>query len=314
MTRLTMICLLAPLLLGAAEPHAHAALTAPIRCSSCADWNAAQAPFRLHGNSWYVGPRGLSAVLLVGSEGLILLDGALPQSAAQIEANIVALGHRIEDLRWILVSHAHFDHVGGIAALQRRSGAQVGASPLAAAALRRGNVPVDDPQAGFGAEANAYPAVAEVIEIEDGEVIRLGELAVTALHTPGHTPGGSSWHWQSCVDGRCETMLYVDSLTAVASEGFRFSERPALLAAFERSIERVGALDCRLLVSTHPAAGGLFEQLEAAGPSPGPQALVRPGTCRQHAGQAAERLRERLATEQAAASTAAPAPALPEPR
>lgn len=301
MKRLLPICLFLTALPWATAPRAHPGLTAPITCSSCADWNAPQAPFRLHGNSWYVGPRGLSSVLLVGSEGLILLDGALPQSAAQIEANIIALGHRIEDLRWILVSHAHFDHVGGIAALQRRSGAKVGASPLAAAALRNGNVPAEDPQAGFGRDVMAYPAVLDVVGIADGEVIALGDLAVTAMHTPGHTPGGSSWHWQSCIDGRCETVLYVDSLTAVSPDDYLFSAQPALIAAFERSIERVAALDCTVLVSTHPGASGLFAQLDAAGPTPAADAFVRAGACRQHAQAAAERFRQRLAGEQAAA-------------
>jgi metallo-beta-lactamase class B len=281
----------------AAPDHAH---DAAIDCASCPAWNAPQEPFRLHGNSWYVGPRGLSSVLLAGSEGLILFDGALPQSAAQIEANIVALGHRIEDLRWILVSHAHFDHVGGIAELQRRSGARVGASPLAAAALRSGNVPADDPQAAFGAAMMAYPALAEVVGIADGETIRVGELAVTALHTPGHTPGGSSWQWQSCVDGHCVQALYADSLNAVSHGSFRFSDAPARVAAFRASIARVAALDCSLLVAAHPGFSGLFELHEAAGPTPATDAFVSPGACRRYAEAAGQRLDQRLASEQPA--------------
>jgi metallo-beta-lactamase class B len=294
------------IVLAALLPLAAAASLVPdpaIECGACAEWNAPQAPFRIHGNAFYVGPRGLSAVLLVTDDGLVLFDGALPQSAPAIAASIAALGHRLEDLRWILLSHAHHDHAGGIAALQRASGAQVGASPLAAAALRAGNVPADDPQAGFGAAAMAFPAVAEVVEIADGQLLTVGEVTITALHTPGHTPGGSSWYWPSCVDGRCATFLYADSLTAVAAEGFRFTDEPARVAAFERSIARVAALECSVLVSTHPGISGLLEREAAGG---GDDRHVDPAACRRYADRGAEALRARLQRERdALASTAA---------
>src|SRR5215210_4899839 len=101
----------------------------PSTCSDCAEWNAPQEPFRLFGNSYYVGPAGLSSVLITSAEDLILLDGALPQSAAVIDAHIRALGFDTEKIRVIGNSHAHYDHAGGIAALQRATGAAVLASP-----------------------------------------------------------------------------------------------------------------------------------------------------------------------------------------
>jgi metallo-beta-lactamase class B len=99
-------------------------LTAPITCHFCAEWNEAARPFR-NGDSYYVGVRGLSSVLIVSKAGMILIDGDLPQSAPHIEANIRALGFRVKDIKVIVNSHEHFDHVGGIAALQRDSGARV---------------------------------------------------------------------------------------------------------------------------------------------------------------------------------------------
>src|SRR5262249_23058007 len=86
------------------------------QCASCADWNAPQEPFRVFGNTYYVGVAGLSSVLVASDKGLILLDGGLPQSAPLIDASIRKLGFRPEDLRLIVNSHAHFDHAGGIAA------------------------------------------------------------------------------------------------------------------------------------------------------------------------------------------------------
>ena len=84
-----------------------------------------RAPFRVFGNTYYVGVAGLSAVLVTSNAGTILLDGGLPQSAPLIERNIRALGFRPDAIRLIVNSHEHYDHAGGIAALQRLSGATV---------------------------------------------------------------------------------------------------------------------------------------------------------------------------------------------
>src|SRR5690606_32219227 len=97
----------------------------PMACASCEEWNRPQEPFRIFGNTYYVGAAGVSAVLVTSDEGHVLLDGGLSQTAPLIDANIRALGFRTEDVRLITVSHEHYDHVGGIAALQRASGAEV---------------------------------------------------------------------------------------------------------------------------------------------------------------------------------------------
>src|SRR5579884_662849 len=96
---------------------------AAIECPSCAAWNADIEPSRIYGNTYSVGVAGLSAVLIATKDGLILLDGDLPQSAPLIEAHLRALGFKTGELRFILNSHAHFDHAGGIPALARESGA-----------------------------------------------------------------------------------------------------------------------------------------------------------------------------------------------
>lgn len=97
-------------------------------CGSCDEWNADREPFRVFGNTYYVGTAGLSSVLVTSETGHVFFDGALPRSAALIERNIRSLGFRMQDIRFIAASHEHVDHVGGIAALQRSSGAVVLAS------------------------------------------------------------------------------------------------------------------------------------------------------------------------------------------
>ncbi|MEO7496896.1 MAG: subclass B3 metallo-beta-lactamase [Massilia sp.] len=280
-----------------ALPAAGAAAGDDIHCDTCAQWNAAQAPFKVYGNTWYVGTAGLSALLVTGPRGHILLDGALPQSAPQIIANIRALGFRIEDVRIILNSHPHWDHAGGIAALQRASGAKVMASAASAEVLERGAIGADDPQYEAGA-VTPFPKVARVGVIADGQLVKLGPLALSAHMTPGHTPGGTSWSWRSCEQGTCRDMVYADSLTAVSADGFRFSgdaTHPDLSGVFKASIARIAALPCDVVVSAHPSFTGIFEKLAArAGDR---NAFIAPGGCRAYAEQAGVNLEQRLARE-----------------
>ena len=285
------------LLLAAAGAAAVRSDMQPNRCGECEDWNRPQAPFRIHGDSWYVGTQGLSAVLVDTGEGLLLLDGGLPQSAAGIAANIESLGFALAEVRWILNSHAHFDHAGGIAALQRLSGARVGAGPEGAEALRRGDIGADDPQHGMG-EVMRFPAVPEVEAIEDGGTVRVGSLTITRHATPGHTPGGSSWSWRSCEDGECLTMVYADSLSPVSADGFRFGASGAG-ATLARSIARVAGLRCGVLVATHPSASGVFERLAARADSPDANPFVDPAACSRYAARFKTWLAQRLAQEQA---------------
>ena len=157
----------------------------PTVCSSCDEWNRPHAPFKVYGNTYYVGVGGLSGLLVTSDGGHILLDGGLPQSAPLIDANIRTLGFRTEDIRLIVNSHAHYDHAGGIAALRRVSNATVAASPSGARALEQGGPGEDDPQFAFGPRLNNYPGVGKARAVADGEVVRAGGLSITAHLTPG---------------------------------------------------------------------------------------------------------------------------------
>lgn len=129
-------------------------------------------PFRVYGNTYYVGVAGLSAVLITTDAGLILLDGALPQSAPLIDANIRTLGFKTEDVRLIVNSHAHFDNGGGIATLQRVSGATVAASEPGARAIQQGFPTADDPQYESGRKSFPIAPVKSVRVVRDGEELR----------------------------------------------------------------------------------------------------------------------------------------------
>ena len=276
----------------------------PSVCDNCDEWNQPQAPFKLHGRSFYVGVRGLSAVVIQTSDGLILLDGGLPQSAPLIEANIRTLGLNVEDIKLILNSHAHYDHAGGIARLQRDSGATVAASASGAKALMAGRPTKDDPQFGKDGSSGTFPPVGKVRVVKDLEELRVGDITVTAHLTPGHTPGSTTWTWSSCEGGSCVNLVYADSLTAVASDGFRYlgdQTHRDVSEAFKGSIAKVAALPCDLMLSTHPGASGLFDRLKARTASPSPDPLIDKEGCRAYAATARNNLETRLVTERGGA-------------
>jgi metallo-beta-lactamase class B len=287
----------------------HDALAKPVNCGNCAKWNAEQQAFKVVGNTWYVGPAGLSAVLVTGPKGHVLLDGALPQSAKQIEARIEALGFKVRDIKYILVSHPHWDHAGGVPVLARDSGATVVASAQAAQVLRNGVIGSDDPQYEDG-NVTHLPKLENVKVLADGETLHLGPLAITAHMTPGHTPGGASYTWQSCEGKRCLNVAYVDSLNPASREGYFFSgdaTTPDITPAFAASIAKVGALKCDVVLSVHPDFTDMAEKLAAR--TGAHNSFIDPNGCKAYAADARARLDKRLDTERQQKEKAAQAPA-----
>jgi metallo-beta-lactamase class B len=272
---------------------ARAATPAP-SCDSCATWNQTQQPFRIFGNAYYVGVRGLSSVLITSKEGHVLIDGDLPESAQKIAASIRALGFRPEDVKLIVNSHVHFDHAGGIAELARLSGARVLASKRGATVIRKGKSGPDDPQFGILLPFPAWPRTAT---FEDAEVLRVGPIAVTPHLTPGHTPGGTSFTFSSCEGARCLNLVYADSLTPVSAPGFKFTRSADALTDFERSFAVLSTVPCDILISAHPDASGFWERYDKREKTGARDAFIDPAACKKYVEVARGRLKERVAEE-----------------
>jgi metallo-beta-lactamase class B len=286
------------LMLAAAPVGAQASTPRSLECPSCAEWNTPQRPFNIFGNTYWVGTHGLGAILITSPQGHVLIDGALPESAPLILANIRALGFRVEDVKLILNSHAHFDHAGGIAELQRASGAAVAASPWSAAVLEHGASGPGDPQYGV---LLSYAPVRNVRTFTDGDTLRVGPLALVAHFTGGHTPGGTSWSWRACDGARCRNVVYADSQTPVSAEGFLFTHSatyPTAIADFEHGFAALEQVPCDILLTPHPDASGLWQRV-AARDAGNADALVQPGACRAFASAARDRLAQRVAKEKA---------------
>jgi metallo-beta-lactamase class B len=269
---------------------------APINCPPCEAWNKDQAPFQIFGNTYYVGTHGLSSILIASSAGHVLIDGALPQSAPLIARHVEQLGFRMRDVKVILNSHAHFDHAGGIAELQKMSGAQVIASDVAANVLRTGKVDRSDPQS---RQLPAYPGSNNVEALGKRKSIDLGGLHLSVIHTPGHTPGGTSWSWKSCEDERCLSIVYGDSLTAVSDDSFKYggdARYPNARADMFASISAIGAVPCDILVTPHPEVAGLWSVLDEHGEGNRAQ-LIDSSACKRYAAAAKARFDRRLESE-----------------
>lgn len=301
---LSLLLALSAMLASATSVYADATEATPqaLACAEDAGWNDPATPRRVYGNTWYVGTCGIAALLVTSPQGHILIDGATSQAGAQIVGNIRALGFKPEDVRAILFTHEHSDHAGGLAELQRATGAPVLSRAPAVATLKRGASDRSDPQF---LELKPFPAVANVKAIADDEVVTVGPLALRAIATPGHTAGGTSWTWRSCEGDTCRQIVYADSLTALSDDVYRFSDdtaHPGYVAAFRETLARVGALSCDILITPHPSASRLWSRLGPGANEP----LFDPDACRVYAQRATERLDKRLAEEAAAAEKSAP--------
>lgn len=151
-------------------------------------WNRPVDPYRIAGPVYSVGASDITSFLITTSEGHVLVNSGFAETAPIIEANVRRLGFRLEDVKLILASHAHVDHVGGHAALRAKTGALVLVSEGDAEAVRTGGRIFDSGGGGY-----VWPACPVDRTLRDGETVTLGGLSFTARVTPGHTKGATTW-------------------------------------------------------------------------------------------------------------------------
>lgn len=259
-------------------------------CGDSTDWDQPAPPVRIHANTYLVGTCGISSILVTGSKGHVLIDGGTELGADLIAENIRALGFRVKDIRFILSSHEHHDHVGGVARLQQLSGATVVSSAAAKPVLESGQPSRDDPQYG---SIKVFPAVRVERVVADRQPLLLGDLYLTPSTTPGHTAGALSWRWEACAGAVCRMIVYADSLSPISSDSYRFSTRPAYLAAYRASLAKIATSRCEILLTPHPSASNMKDRMTGAAP------LLDSGGCRAYAARLARALDERLAKEAA---------------
>ena len=245
-------------------------------------WRQPVAPLRIADHTWQIGTAGITALLIRTDAGAVLIDGGLPQAADMLLAHLHALGVAPGDVKFLLDSHAHGDHVGPVAALKRATGAQVVNSAESAMLMAAGG----SHDIHFGDDI-LYPPVQTDRVVHDGEVVALGTLRLTAHFIPGHTPGSIAWTWDDTVDGKVQHIAYVDSLTAPGYQLVGNPRYPHIVDDFHRSFATVRALPCDVLLTPHADASG-WDFADAAHPHP------RPMSCKDYADNAERGLQAQL--------------------
>ena len=260
-------------------------------------WMAPQEPFSIYGNTWHVGPHGLGVFLITARTGDVLIDGGVPGDAPLIEANIRHLGINLRDIKWILNSHAHSDHAGGIAQLAHDTGAQVIASAADTALLERGGY--DDPEYG---DRFPWPPTPVARTVTDGESLHLGDLVLSAHSTPGHTKGNTTWTWKSCDGKRCLHMVDIGSLSAPGYKLIDNLKSPGIVKDFEHSFAMVAELPCDIPLAPHPEMVNFWARV-AKREQGDVNGLIDPKGCRAYAKDARESFEAKLAKQRADASS-----------
>jgi metallo-beta-lactamase class B len=219
-------------------------------------------PFRIAGNFYYVGANDVASFLITGPQGHVLIDGGYPGTAPMIMASIAELGLDIRDVKVLLNSEPHFDHAGGLAALQRASGAELWASAVSARAIESGG---DDPDIFLPlrvlnwARITRYPAARVDHVFEDGDTVRVGPIALTAHITGGHTRGCTSWSFP-VRDGE-RTLNVVSACSLVVLQGSRYAEQRADL---ERTFRVLRSLPADIWVTSHARLWGRYRKFVAS--------------------------------------------------
>jgi metallo-beta-lactamase class B len=256
-------------------------------------WNQPVSPFRVVANIYYVGTAGVSAFLITDPKGHILLDGGLPESARLIAGNIQKLGFKLEDVEYLLNSHAHFDHSGGLAELKRLTGARMIACAGDRPALDSGRVDYRD--------TPPFSAVKVDRVVEDGGEVRIGEAAMTALLTPGHTKGCTSWRTRVFHSGKPMDVVFSCSLTVAGQDLVGDHGYPEAVDDFRSSFAKLRALKADIFLANH----GSFFDLEgkrAALEAGDPGAFVRAADLPAYVDRSEAAFNEELARQEAGGS------------
>jgi metallo-beta-lactamase class B len=250
--------------------------TATQRRADPPDWTERVKPYRVMANIYYVGTLDLSSFLITSPQGHVLIDTGLEQNADAVLDGIRALGFSVKDVRVILTTQAHFDHVGAHARLKDESGARVlvaaGDAPVVASGGEGDYL--------FGSDYH-YPPTKVDATVRDGDVVKVGPIAVTAHLTPGHTKGTTTWTMTvKDSSGRDRNVVFLGSTTVNPGTRLLNNDKyPGIEADYKHAFEVEKALPCEVFLAAHASVFGGPEKSAAAAKN-GDSVFVDPEGCR----------------------------------
>jgi len=225
-------------------------------------WDEPAAPARVVGPIYFVGTKGLGSFLITGSAGHVVLYTGMPGSGPMVERSIAALGFKPGDVKLILTGHAHCDHVGGHAYLKKVTGAEV--------AMMREEVELFESGGKldfhYGTSKDfAFEPVKVDTVFRDGDEIRLGDIAITALLTPGHTKGSTTYVMKVVDGGKAYTVVFPDG-TGV-NPGYRVGRNPSYVGIgddYRRTFRTLERLKPDVWLAPHNDVDGFDAKLARA--------------------------------------------------
>ncbi|MBR0774315.1 BJP family subclass B3 metallo-beta-lactamase [Bradyrhizobium diazoefficiens] len=261
-------------------------------------WTTPFEPFRLIDNIYYVGTDGIAVYVIKTSQGLILMDTAMPQSTGMIKDNMAKLGLKVADIKYILNTHAHFDHTGGFAEIIKETGAQLIAGERDKPLLEGGYYPGDEKN-----EDLAFTAVKVDRAVKEGDKVTLGDTTLTAHSTPGHSPGCTSWEMTVKDGGQDRQVLFFCSGTVALNRLVGQPTYPGIVDDYRATYAKAKAMKIDVLLGPHPDVYGMqAKRAEMKDGAPNP--FVKPGELTTYATGLSEEFDKQLAKQTAALAQA----------
>jgi metallo-beta-lactamase class B len=260
------------------------------------DWTEPFAPFHIVGNVYYVGSRGLASYLITTPQGNILINSNLESSPPLIQASVEKLGFKMSDIKILLISHAHWDHDAGSAAIKKLTGAQY--------MVMEGDVPVvesggkSDFQYGSDLD-NLYPPAKVDRVLHDGEQVKLGGTVLTAHLTPGHTRGCTTWTLKATESGKTYNVVIVGSPNV--NNGYKLvnnTRYPQIATDYERTFRVLKGLPCDIFLGAHGNYYGMeakYARMKEGGPNP----FLDPAGYKAYVAEREQAFRKELAKQKA---------------
>lgn len=257
--------------------------------------NAPFEPFRVIANIYYVGAADVTSFLVTTPRGHILVDAGYAETAPQIKSNVARLGFKIEDVKILLTTQAHFDHAGGLAELKRASGARLLASREDAALMAAGG----KGDFSFGDELFYEPLKTDKV-IADGEKISLGGVTLRAVLTPGHTKGCTAFTTTVEEGGKRYSVVFFGSTSAPGYKLVGNEKYPNIVADYEKTFRVSKALRPDVFLASHGQFFDLAGKAERLRKGASPNPFVDPERYRSYLAETEKAFRERLAKESGA--------------
>jgi metallo-beta-lactamase class B len=265
------------------------------------DWTNPFPPYRIIGNIYYVGSQGLAVYLITTPQGNILINSNLEKSVPMIRASVEKLGFRFSDTKILLISHAHWDHCAGSAAVKELTGAKYMVMDADVPAIEDGGKINFGRGSQFSDSGAAQYQPAKVDRIlHDGDEVKLGDTVLTAHLTPGHTKGTTTWTMKVADAGKTYNVVIVGSPNV--NPGYRLVNNalyPQIASDYERMFRVLKSLPCDVFLGAHGDYYGMeakYARMKAGGPNP----FVDPEGYKSYIAEREQTFRAELAKQTAA--------------